>query len=109
MAASSPGYQKKLLNVQNFFKHASRDTAQMIEYFPFHGELVLYDAVLSYEQLFRLTPLMRVFMLRLVVERPTLMRNTVARIRRAGIDPKILAQVSRREFLDKGLPSFGPH
>jgi hypothetical protein len=106
MSTETPAYRRRMLSAQNFFKHASRDAADKIGYLPYHGEVILYDAALTYDDLFGATPLMATFFLRMICERRTKMKNSAARLRRDGINPAILAQVNRREFLNKVLPAF---
>jgi len=92
--------QKEMTAAQNFFKHGHRDRDQAFRYQPMHGEVLISDSVMTYQDLFgEVTPLMRAFALRFVVT------NAGAFLRvflNEGIDEEEvekLAKLSRPEFL----------
>ena len=102
-------FQSRIFAAQNFFKHGFRDVKGKFAYYPTHGDIVLWDAVLTYETMFKLTPLMQLYFLRFIIEyhdsfftayRPAMLR---------GINLDLLAQSSRRQFREQLLGFLSKH
>jgi hypothetical protein len=96
--------QDRLRFPRNFFKHANTDVDRVCDYLPFHGELLLFDATESYDELFGATPLMDCFMFRFVTENRRFFPLWAGAIRQAGFRAKNILSPSRGKFLENYLP-----
>jgi len=97
--------KERIKDAQNFFKHGFRDVNKQINYDPTHGETLLSDAAVTYGLIFgRCSPLMDAFQIRFAVSNS---RDFLQIFSDNGIDQsevESLANLSRREFLEKMLP-----
>lgn len=91
---------------QNFFKHGQRYTKKQLHYVPFYAEMLMHDAALCYEFVFkRMTPLMDVFMFRFVLSNPTSFRGDLkAFVESKGLKIDEIHPLDRSEFLARILP-----
>jgi hypothetical protein len=105
--AQSKPARERIKAAQNFFKHGFRDINGQINYDPTHGETLLSNAALTYQQIFgSSSPLMQAFQLRFAVSNS---RHFLKIFSDNGLDQsgvERLANLSRREFLKEVLPRF---
>ncbi len=105
--SQSKGFQARARDAQNFFKHGSRNLKGKIRYSPLLGEILMIDSVICYRNLFDgVTPLMRLFAARFALENVEIVTPDLRPFFLKGVRVYKLADVSRREFFDKVLPSF---
>src|ERR1700730_9951711 len=93
---------------QNFFKHFKKE--KVITYKPVVGEMTLLDAVMSFSQVFTMTPLMALFLARITLERPDLLKKRGSPskfVNGAHIDD--LAKTTRSKFLQECLTRIYEH
>ena len=88
---------------QNFIKHGFKDLKGDVEYGAQHGELLMFFAIDCYANLFPLTPLMHLFVFRLLVENPEF-RTESGQRKVDQFGPYHSDQISRQDFLDHLLP-----
>lgn len=106
-ASNSKGFQKKLRDAQNFFKHGPREFKGKIHLAKRHAEVLMFDAVLSHNLVFgEFPPLMFLYGLRMAIENPALAAPGVAGFVHKSINVYEMGHVPRREFLEKLLPAL---
>ena len=110
--SENPKIRSRMVNVQNFFKHASIDSnpSETITLFRHHSEILLYDSVICWRRNFRASDLMFAFALRFRAEHrnrwpvpPWLFES----LNRADLVQ--FARGSRKEFLDELLETLRAH
>ena len=105
--SQSKGFQKHAVEAQNFFKHGFKDLKGKTSYFPLHGEMLMFDSVMCYKELFdTITPLMRLYAARLsLARRGMLTSDAKAFLLKRGVGIDNIAESDRTEFLENSCHS----
>jgi hypothetical protein len=96
--------QLRMHLAQNFFKHGFRDMTATLKYYPIHGEMLLFDAIESYDILFGATPSMLCFMFRYVTEYRRFFPSWAEAMDGAGMEAERILSPSRENFFDIYFP-----
>lgn len=105
--SQSKAFQDCAHEAQNFFKHGPKKVKGNIRYSPLFGDVLIADSVICYRNVFdNATPLMRLFAARFALENVELVTGDLRPFFLEGVGVYKLAEISRREFFDKVLPSF---
>jgi hypothetical protein len=105
--SQSKAFQDRAHEAQNFFKHGSKKLAGRIRYSPLFGDVLITDSVICYRNLFdNATPLMRLFAARFALENVEIVTGDLQPFFLKRVEVYKLAEISRREFFDRVLPSF---
>jgi len=69
--SQSPGFQTKLHDAQNFFKHGPNQFKGKLHLMTMHGEVLMFDAAICHKRLFgEYPPLMFLYAFRFCIENP---------------------------------------
>lgn len=103
-----PAFQRRVVDAQNFFKHAHKDPDRVLTYAPRIAEIYIIDAIYMFEDLYHvITPLMRTFALRFSLSHPDVLDLSSLPVKfPASVKINQVAQLSRAEFFDAILPAM---
>ncbi len=99
-------FRLKLNEAENFFKHAARDPAALLRFYPGQTEILLFDAVRTYRLISgKPAPLLTAFEYWCVLHAPDLFLPLAGAAAFQGLFPSLLS-MSRSEFLESLLPGL---
>lgn len=103
----SKGFQKRILEAQNFFKHGQKDLKATFHHVPIYSEMLMMECVKCYERLNgKRNALMRVFTNRFLFEHPETIEENFREHFMKNIGFNSLADSSRLQFFAKMYPHF---
>jgi hypothetical protein len=103
--SQSKGFQKKLHDAQNFFKHGPNRFKGKVHLLPRHTEVLMFDAVLCHNLVFNeFPPLMWLYALRFALENPNLVAIKFDPFIRESLEIHKVGRFTRQELLVQLLP-----
>ncbi|HUE41572.1 MAG TPA: hypothetical protein VMO75_06570 [Chthoniobacterales bacterium] len=110
MLTQSKGFQKRVADAQNFFKHGHKWLKGEVKYPPLYGELLMFDSVICYGMVFdsKTMPLpLRLYAVRFGIENGDILEVDLSRFFLERDIIKELAPLSRQQFYEHGVSLLG--
>ena len=109
MKSQSKGFQRRVADAQNFFKHGHKWLTGKVKYPVIYGEMLMFDSVVCYGMVFppKTTPLpFRLYAVRFGTENALLLKTDLTQYYLTSQEINELRPLSREDFYERGMFFF---